>query len=108
MWRPVRNVNDSCEGTMATAGKLLVQIHDEQGRELDARIDLFLQDDLAAIRFHSRSGAEDDPNRRNHDYIPAYDLVLRRLAADQALLVRAYLDSRPAQVKRPDPEGRRF
>src|SRR4051794_32078313 len=71
-----------------------ITIHDGEGRELRARVDLWLLGgDRAAVLFHSRGGTRGSAGETNPDYIPAYELVLARLAALEGTITDAYLNS---------------
>jgi hypothetical protein len=67
-----------------------MKIKDDAGRSLKAQVSLSVEKDLAAIVIESRGAG------RNKDYIPAFDLLFQRLAANSAELLGVELASREA------------
>jgi hypothetical protein len=63
---------------------------DDSGKTLDAKISIEAIDPVYSVTFESRGGG------RNNDYIPAFTLVLQRLAKLSALIVNAQVVSKEA------------
>jgi hypothetical protein len=63
---------------------------DDSGKTLDAKISIEAIDPVYSVTFESRGGG------RNNDYIPAFTLVLQRLAKLSALIVNAQVLSKEA------------
>jgi hypothetical protein len=70
------------------------QVLDEDGRAMDAHIDL----DPLGIVFHSRGGSRGRGDVRNQEYGPALRLVLQRIADAQVQIAGAWVDSSRVQA----------
>ena len=69
-----------------------MKVVDDGGRRLDAELSLTGEGDSADLVIESRG-----PGGRNADYIQAFELLIRRLAANSAELLSAELDSARAK-----------
>jgi hypothetical protein len=70
-----------------------MKVVDDRGRKLDAEVSLQAAGDALEIVIESRGGG------RNNDYIPAFELLLKRLAENNAELLSVELATR--QVQKP-------
>lgn len=69
-------------------------VHTESGESLNAHFSVVVEEPGFAVYLESRSGALDSPQRRNPDYNLALWYLLSRLAASNAVLLNATVESK--------------
>ena len=86
----------------------MITIHDRNGNPLDAMCSVAGTPTGCQITFECRGGTKGAPNARNLEYMGGVDVVLRRLASLQAILVDAFLDTKTTTRLGLSPEDRRL
>ncbi len=78
----------------------MLYVHDDAGTPMAAKFEVQALDGSISLLYDSRSGGKTGAVSRNADYMPALELIFRRLAELGAILNDAYVDSRETQAKK--------
>lgn len=72
----------------------VLQVHDDDGKPVDAHFEVERVDGVTSLVFHSRGGTRGSRDERNTDYAKGLEILLSRLTASGVPVVDALVDSR--------------